>query len=255
MSGPSLPNAAFPVPPPVARQPIGEVREDGKVYFNQIGLQMFTLLWAGLQGNGGVKPQTDTNTQDVNTLFGMSGDATISSAGVITVTKTRGTPFGYFATGTNASNLTGTLNAAQMPALTGDATSTAGTVATTVGKLQGNPVANTAPSDGNVLTWVNADGKWEPKPPATGGTVTSVGTGTGLTGGPITGSGTISATLATAGAVGIVKPDGTTITVDGSGTISAVGGGGGSMLPLVNGDTPGPALIADPYGQCIGVPV
>lgn len=39
---------------------------------------------------------------------------------------------GYFATGTDAANLTGTLPAAVMPALTGDVTSTAGTVATTI---------------------------------------------------------------------------------------------------------------------------
>lgn len=39
---------------------------------------------------------------------------------------------GYFATGTDASNLTGTLAAGQMPALTGDVTSAAGTVATTI---------------------------------------------------------------------------------------------------------------------------
>lgn len=31
------------------------------------------------------------------------------------------------------------------------------------------------------------------------------------------------------------------------------GGGGGAMLPLVNGDLPGPALVADANGQCIGV--
>lgn len=28
-----------------------------------------------------------------------------------------------------------------------------------------------------------------------------------------------------------------------------------AFLPLVNGDTPGPLLIADPSGQCIGVPI
>lgn len=33
------------------------------------------------------------------------------------------------------------------------------------------------------------------------------------------------------------------------------GAAGMSLLPLVNGDLPGPAAIADPYGQFIGVPV
>lgn len=40
---------------------------------------------------------------------------------------------GVFATGTSAANLTGTINAAQMPALTGDVTSAAGGVALTIG--------------------------------------------------------------------------------------------------------------------------
>lgn len=33
------------------------------------------------------------------------------------------------------------------------------------------------------------------------------------------------------------------------------GGGGSGVLPLVTGDLPGPNLMADPYGQCIGVPL
>jgi hypothetical protein len=44
---------------------------------------------------------------------------------------------GYFATGTDAANLTGTVAAGRMPALTGDVTTSAGTVATTVGKING----------------------------------------------------------------------------------------------------------------------
>lgn len=31
--------------------------------------------------------------------------------------------------------------------------------------------------------------------------------------------------------------------------------GGGGLLPLTTGELPGPVLVADPYGQCIGVPV
>lgn len=38
--------------------------------------------------------------------------------------------------------------------------------------------------------------------------------------------------------------------------VAASGGGGSAgMLPLVNGDLPGPALVADGLGQCIGVPL
>ena len=45
--------------------------------------------------------------------------------------------------------------------------------------------------NGQALVWNQTQGKWVAGSP-TSGTVTSVGTGTGLTGGPITGSGTIS---------------------------------------------------------------
>lgn len=54
---------------------------------------------------------------------------------------------------------------------------------------------------------------------------------------------------------GLVKPDGTTILIA-DGVISSVGGSGGtSVIPLVNGDLPGPSLVADEFGQCIGVPL
>jgi hypothetical protein len=45
----------------------------------------------------------------------MSGDCTLASTGAVTCTKTSGTVFGFFATGTDASNLTGTLAAARLP--------------------------------------------------------------------------------------------------------------------------------------------
>jgi hypothetical protein len=40
-------------------------------------------------------------------------------------------------------------------------------------------------------------------------------------------------------------------------TVTIAGGSGSSagMLPLVSGDLPGPSLIADAFGQCIGVPL
>lgn len=53
------------------------------------------------------------------------------------------------------------------------------------------------------------------------GSVSFVGTGTGLSGGPITGVGTINLNPATTTTLGGVIPDGTTITVSPSGAISA----------------------------------
>lgn len=59
---------------------------------------------------------------------------------------------------------------------------------------------------------------------------------------------------ASASQFGVVKVDGTTITAT-SGVISAVAGSGGALLPMVNGDLPGPSFMATPDGQCIGAPV
>lgn len=72
--------------------------------------------------------------------------------------------------------------------LGGDVTGTC--AANTVTKLQGRNVLNSAPSDTNVLCWNAGATRWQPCAAATG-TVTSVATGTGLTGGPITTTGTI----------------------------------------------------------------
>jgi hypothetical protein len=46
----------------------------------------------------------------------VSGDGTLDETGKLLVTETGGTPFGVFATGTDASQLTGTLDDARLPA-------------------------------------------------------------------------------------------------------------------------------------------
>lgn len=61
----------------------------------------------------------------------------------------------------------GASNDPAFKALSQDATITGAGVVTVTG-LQANPVANTAPTDGQVLTWKASDGKWEPKTPASG---------------------------------------------------------------------------------------
>ena len=62
-----------------------------------------------------------------------------------------------------------------------------------------------------------------------GGTVTSVATGAGLTGGPITETGTISLLPATPTVIGGVYPDEITVTVNSSGQLSVIGGGGATL--------------------------
>ena len=70
------------------------------------------------------------------------------------------------------------------------------------------------------------------------GTVTSVATGTGLIGGPITTTGTISLRPATNSTLGGVQPDNTTITVSPTGVISASSGAAATLNSVTsNGNT------------------
>lgn len=72
------------------------------------------------------------------TWVSMSGNATMTNAGVVTVNS--------------STNFSGSLS--------GDVTGTQS--ATTVGKIQNRTVAATAPTNGQVLTWVTANSDWEP---------------------------------------------------------------------------------------------
>jgi hypothetical protein len=62
-----------------------------------------------------------------------TGDCTTSGTLSLTCTKLNGVSPGYFFSGTDAANLTGTVACARLPALTGDVTTSAGSCATTIG--------------------------------------------------------------------------------------------------------------------------
>jgi hypothetical protein len=148
------------------------------------------------------------------------GQFTVDQQGRITAASNQAIP-------TATTSVTGLLTAADwnnfnsklssIPALGGDISGSIGAVS--VDKLKGNDISATAPSANQVLQFVG--GVWTPSTLATGGTVTSVATGTGLTGGPVTNSGTISLanTAVTAGSYGTATniPQ---ITVDPQGRIT-----------------------------------
>ncbi|WP_409478069.1 beta strand repeat-containing protein [Pseudobdellovibrio sp. HCB154] len=100
----------------------------------------------------------------------------------------------------NASMITsGTLATQRLPALSGDLSSATGSGSVTVVRLRGITVASATPTAGQVLTYNGAN--WTPTNSPTG-SVTNVSAGTGLLGGSITSSGTLSVNFgASAGTV------------------------------------------------------
>ena len=87
----------------------------------------------------------------------------------------------------NTSTSATTIDSSHLPSLAGDVTGAVGS--TVITKIQGNSVSNASPNSGDILKWNGSS--WAPGTVGGVGTVTSVASGAGLTGGPITGSGTI----------------------------------------------------------------
>lgn len=99
----------------------------------------------------------------VTTAAPLGGAATISLGGTLALTCTNCVTGSSLTSGELAfGNGTTTVTVGN---LSGDAT-TSGSSAVTVVALQGNAVKSASPSDGNILTWVGADSKWEPVAPA-----------------------------------------------------------------------------------------
>lgn len=197
---------------------------------------------------GGVKPDgTTTTISPDGTISAVSGSGTVQqvdtgvglSGGPVTTTGTislsTATVSSIGGVKPDGSTITispdGTISAVSGGAGTVQQVNTgaglSGGPITTTGTLTLSPATTTEIGgvipDGTTIT-VQTDGTISSV--VSGGTVTQVETGVGLSGGPITTSGTIDLSPATTSALGGVKPDGTTITIQPDGTISAVGGGG-----------------------------
>jgi hypothetical protein len=130
--------------------------------------------WQTASGSGTV---TSFSSGNLSPLF-TSSVATASSTPALSYTLSNAGAHTFLGNNTGASaapayvqpnfsDLAGSVAATQMPALSGDVTSSAGSTTTKVEKIQGVTVSNTAPTSGQVLTYNGTN--WAPATPASGG--------------------------------------------------------------------------------------
>lgn len=156
----------------------------------------------GLTTSGGPITGSGTITLagTLNVANGGTGAATLTG-----YVKGSGTSAFTASASIPAGDVSGTLAASNLPALSGDVTSTAGSNSITVAKLRGQTVSATVPTLGQILKF---DGtQWAPA--ADAGGISSITAGTGLSGGTITTSGTIAVNFGTT--TGTVTQGGTTV--------------------------------------------
>jgi microcystin-dependent protein len=217
----------------------------GLSYNNGTGVFTYTPpdLTSGSDTLDTVLARGATTTRDINTtgkvyfanVFSTTGDLPSASSYHGMFAHVHGTGKGYFAHAgawVPLANESQIANATEWDTAYGWGNHASAGYLTSIGNISGHTDVNaSSASDGDVLTWNSSSSTWTPQASSSGtsGTVTQIDTGTGISGGPITSSGTIE--LADTGVTAGTYNNPDQIVVNGQGQITSLTQGAGASIP------------------------